>query len=375
MAPSHSGTPSVTRRNFLKASLTASAGLSISPSIHGVLDEMTTSPIPQRNIKLGFDNFSVRGLGWKAPRLLQYAHDLEVDTILFSDLDVYESHDSGYLRDIKKQAADLGLEIQAGTGGICASSTAFNDKHGTAEEHLTLAIRVAKEVGSDVVRCYQGKMDDRTTPGGLPARIDDTVNTLKKVRSKALDAGVKIAVENHAGDMQAWQLAELIERAGSDFVGATLDSGNATWTLEDPQTNLEILAPYAVCTGIRDSMLWKSHEGVHVQWTAMGEGLTDWHAYMDAYATHCPNTPVQLEIISGFARPFKVEDADFWSAYRDIRAVEYSRWLDMASRGFAMPPFRPADGEDKQMATQAFQKAELERSIRYCKDVLGLGLK
>ncbi len=364
-----------TRRNFLKSSLSAGAGIALSPSVHTILDDVTSGHIPKRNIKLGFDNFSVRALGWKAPRLLQYAADLEVDTILFSDLDVYDSHERRHLNDVKKQAEDLGIEIQAGTGGICPSSTAFNDKYGSAEEHLALAIRVAEAVGSDVVRCYQGRADDRATPGGLPARIKDTVQVLKSVRSRAVDAGVKIAVENHAGDMQAWQLVELIEAAGADFVGATLDSGNATWTLEDPLTNLEILAPYALSTGIRDSMLWKNDTGVAAQWMAVGEGLTDWHKYMDTYAALCPDTPVQMEIISGFARPFDVHEAGFWDTYRDIRAVEYSRWLNMAERGYAVPPFSPAPGEDKQAATQAFQKAELERSIRYCKDVLGLGLK
>ena len=366
---------SFTRRTFLKTSLSAGAGLALSPAVPRVLDESLPGFIPKRNIKLGFDNFSIRAMGWKAPRLLQYASELAVDTILFSDLDVYENHETQYLTEIRKQANDLGIEIQAGTGGICPTSTAFNDKYGTAEEHLALAIRVAKTLGSDVVRCYQGRADDRATPGGLPARIEDTVKILKSVRSQALDAGVKIAVENHAGDMQAWQLAELIEAAGPDFVGATLDSGNATWTLEDPLTNLQILAPYAVSTGIRDSMLWQTGAGVNVAWTAVGEGLTDWHQYMDTYAALCPNTPVQMEIISGFARPFNVEEADFWTNYRDIRAVEYSRWLDMARRGHAIPSFSPAEGEDKQAATQAYQKAELERSIRYCKEVLGLGLK
>jgi hypothetical protein len=42
-------------------------------------------------LKLGFDNYSIRALGWKAPRLLDYAASLGVDTVLFSDLDVYEN--------------------------------------------------------------------------------------------------------------------------------------------------------------------------------------------------------------------------------------------------------------------------------------------
>ena len=50
------------------------------------------------SIKLGFDNFSIRALGWKAPQLLDYAAALKVDVVLFSDLDVYESHSDAYLQ-------------------------------------------------------------------------------------------------------------------------------------------------------------------------------------------------------------------------------------------------------------------------------------
>ena len=92
-------------------------------------------------------------------------------------------------------------------------------------------------------------------------------------RSKALDAGVKIAVENHAGDMQAWELLTLIHEAGTDYMAVTLDSGNACWTLEDPMASLELLAPYTVTTGLRDSMVWEYPDGAKVQWTATGEGF------------------------------------------------------------------------------------------------------
>ena len=49
--------------------------------------------------------------------------------------------------------------------------------------------------------------------------------------------------------------------------------------------------------------------------------------------------------------------------------------MDMAERGYAIPSFQPPEGEGREAAVQAYQKAELERSIRYCKEVLGLGLK
>jgi len=329
----------------------------------------------RRNIKLGFDNFSIRAMGWKAPQLLDYAAKLKVDTVLLSDLDVYESHGDAYLIDVKKKADDLGVEIQAGAGSICPSAKSFNTKFGTAEEHLALLIRVAKTLGSRVARCYQGTADDRKLPGGLEARWKDTIRVCKAARSRAIDAGVKIAIENHAGDMQAWQLANLIEECGRDYVGATMDSGNAAWTLEDPMENLEILGPYAATTGIRDSIVWETSEGAAVAWTAMGEGQVDWQKYFDRFAELCPGVSVQLEIISGAARSFPFQKNEFWKFYRDIRAKEFLGFTAMAKRGRAVEAFKVPEGKDRKLVEQEFQKAELEKSVKYCREVLGLGLK
>ncbi len=329
----------------------------------------------RRNIKLGFDNFSVRAMGWKAPQLLDYAAKLTVDTVLFSDLDVYENHSDSHLKEIRKKADDLGIAIHAGTGSICPSAKSFSPRFGTAEEHLALTIRVSKALGSPVVRCYQGTADDRKLPGGLEARWKDTIKVCKAVRSRAIDAGVKIAIENHAGDMQAWELANLIEECGRDYVGATLDSGNATWTLEDPLRNLEILGPYAVTTGIRDSAIWENSEGAIVQWTAVGEGQTDWQKYFDRFAELCPGVPVQLEIISGFQRPYPYLKDDFWKYYQDIRAYEFARFTAMAKNGQPREAFKVPEGKDRKIAEQEYQKSELEKSIKYCREVLGLGLK
>jgi 3-oxoisoapionate decarboxylase len=321
----------------------------------------------KRNIALGFDNFSIRALGWKAPQLLDYAASLNLDTILFSDLDVYEHLNDSYLHGIKAQADDLGIAIHAGTGSICPSSGIYNDKWGDAVAHLSLTIRVAHALGSPVARCYLGNAADRSSEGGIGARMRDTAEVCRAVKAQAQELGVKIAIENHAGDMQARELVQLIEDAGADYVGATLDAGNATWTIEEPLRNLEILGPYAVSTGIRDSMVWQEEDQIQVAWTAMGEGLVDWNRYFDRFAEICPGVPCQLEIISGFAKPFPVFGNDFWAPYEDVRAVEFAGFLNLARRGNAVPAGQVNDG--------AYQKAELERSIRFCREELGLGLK
>lgn len=358
------------RRDFLKS--LAAAGLGATAYSSGGAQ----TGVKRRNIKLGFDNFSIRAYGWKAPQLLDYAASQKVDTVLFSDLGVYEQLTDAYLREVRAKADDLGIELQVGTGSICPTSNAYNQKTlGPAEDHLALTIKVARALGSKVARCYLGRADDRKSPGGIEARIADTAKVCQAVRSRALDAGVKIAIENHAGDMQAWELVTLIELAGKDYVGATLDSGNATWTLEDPQQNLEILGPYAVTTGLRDSMIWETPDGANVAWTAMGEGLTDWNAYFDRFAQLCPGVPVQLEIISGLIRPYPYLKNDFWTPYPKAKAWEFAKFVQLARRGKPVVASALPSGAERAAAEQQFQRTELEKSLRYCREVLGLGLK
>ena len=330
----------------------------------------------KRNIKLGFDNFSVRNLGMKAEALLDYAATLGVDVVLFSDLDVYTSHEPDYLKSIKEKADRLGLEIQAGTGSICPSSSAFNNRFGNAEEHLALVIRVAQAIGSPVARCYMGTSRDRQGEG-LAKHIENTINLCKAFRSRAQDAQVKIAIENHAGDMQSWELVELIEAAGKDFVGATLDSGNAAWTLEDPQTNLEVLGPYAATTGMRDSAVWEAENSINVEWVNHGDGSVDWPAYLDTFEKLCPNVPFILEVITAIGvRNYPFLEKDFWKTYGDIKASYFAGLLRMAKKGkpFTQPDGRPT-GDRSDDLTRRQQKYDLERSLRFCKEELGLGLR
>jgi sugar phosphate isomerase/epimerase len=325
-------------------------------------------------IMLGMDNFAVRAMGWKAPQLLDYAASLQLDTILISDLDAYDSLDDGHLREVKAKAEAVKVGIYAGSWSICPTSVRFKKNWGTAEEHLTTGIRVAKTLGSPVFRVILGGADDRKTEGGIRARIADTVKVLKACEKTAKDAGVKIAVENHAGDMHSWELVDLIEAAGRDFVGANIDSGNAAWTLEDPLDVLERLGPYTICSSLRDDMIWESPEGATIAWTAAGEGLIDWKKYAARWAELCPTVPIMIETISGFSRSFPYKKDDFWQAY-DKRPEALAHFEALAKRGHAIPNFQAPDGVDKKQADQEFQKAELERSIKYLREQVGLGLK
>jgi len=355
----------LTRRAFLGSAAALTAGLALG-----------AAPARRGKIKLGYDNFAIRSLGWKAAKHLDHAASLKLDTMYLTDLDVYESTTDEALKELRKKAQDLGLEIHAGTGGVCISSTAWKDKWGTPEEHLKTTIRVSKALGSPVARVYLGRQEDRGLNGGIERHMMELVKLFKSVKSYAVDAGVKIAVENHAGDMQAWELAGLIEEAGKDYVGAAIDSGNAVWAQEDPLSNLEILAPYIVTSSLRDSAAWLTDDGnVVVQWTAMGDGQVDWKAYVEKWAAVCPNVPIQLELISGFNRTFPIQKPEFQKLWPKAREADREKFMAFVKKGKPRDAWKPPAGVDRKVAEQEFQKSDLEKSVKFCRETLGLGTK
>jgi 3-oxoisoapionate decarboxylase len=359
------------RRHFVKtvavAGATLGAGL---PLAHAA-----EAAAKKTGIKLGLDNFAVRDMKWNAEQLIDYAASLKTDSLFITDFGPFKNLEEPYLSDLRKKAADQGLQIQLGSWSICPTSKSFKKDWGTAEEHLRLGLRAAKALGSPVFRVVLGSREDRKTPGGIEARIEDTVKVCKACRSQALDMGVKIAVENHAGDMHSTELVHLVEAAGKDYVGVNIDSGNACWTLEDPLDNLENLAPYVVTSSLRDSMVWEYAEGAKVQWTAMGDGCVDFVTYFKRFAELCPGVPVHIETISGFAQPFPYFNKDFWQTWPKMPAKNFSRFVALAKKGKPIEPFKAPAGADRAAGVQEYQKQQIERSIRYCKETLGLGLK
>ena len=356
------------RRGFLAAVAAVGAARLTAPACGLGLSDA-------KGIKLGFDNFSVRAFDWKAPQLIEYASSLKVDTLLLSDLDVYESLEADYLGKVRAQAERAQIELQVGTASICPTSKSYNEKKwGKAEDHARLLIRTAKQLGSSVARCYLGSRRDREVEGGIEPHIEEMVKVLKSVQREAEDAHVKIAVENHAGDMQAWELVGLIEAAGKSFVGATMDPGNATWAMEDPLVNLEILGPYALTTGIRDTAVWETDNGAECMWANMGQGVVDWQAYVKRFRELCPQTPFVLEIISyKWSNELPYLRPEYWSRFPKARAHEFARFVALAKRGkpFEIPPGRPAGAASPELE-QAQQKFDLEAGLKYCREVLGL---
>jgi len=338
-----------------------------------------TSVIP---VRLGFDTYSIRAFKWKAAQLLDYAAGLKLDTIQFSSLEDYASLDKPYLESVKDRAARLGIAIDGGMGCICPLSASWEAKFGDPKENILRGLRVANAVGATSMRCYQGKKEDRRGKLPLEALMESTIKLFRSVKSEAQDLGVRIALENHAGDMQAHEVRSIIEESGKDFVGSCLDTGNPMWVMEDPLVSLEVLAPYVVTTHVRDSVVYEHARGAAAQWVALGDGTIDLRKFVARFRVACPKANMQLEIITG--RPPDVLpyfEPDFWKAFPKAKASEFARFVALAKTGHPFSGFMVVEDGVKEplpefkAALREQQRVDLERSLEYAKKVLDVGVR
>jgi sugar phosphate isomerase/epimerase len=333
-------------------------------------------------IKLGFDTYSLRAFKWKDIQLLDYAAGVRADTVQISASEDYSSLDPAHLAQVKAHADRLGLEIDAGIGCICPVSKSWKPTGKSPEETIIEGLQVAKAVGARSMRCFVGSSDDRRGDKPIEYFMEAAIKVFKSVKSRALDSGIRIALENHAGDMQARETRTVIEESGRELVGSCLDTGNPMWVMEDPQVALEILGPYVVTTHVRDSVVFEHPRGAAAQWVALGDGIIDWTAFFSLFRQVCPKALLQLEIITG--RPPQVlpyYEKEWWKWFPKMPASEFARFAALAKKGHPFmgsmviedsPGAKPAEYLE---ALREQQRADLTRSIEFAQKQLGLGIR
>jgi 3-oxoisoapionate decarboxylase len=357
------------RRTFL-GTLSAAAAAAATPEPQDV------------PVRLGFDTYSLRAFGWKAGQLLDYAAQQKLDTIQISSMGDYESFEPVYLQKIRRQAEQARIQIDAGMGCICPSSKSFKKNGPPAEQQIVQGLQVAKAVGAGSMRCFMGSSADRTGEVPIELHMENTIKVFKSVRQQALDLGVKIALENHNGDMQAREVKTIIEESGPEFVASCLDTGNPMWVVEDPFVSLETLAPYVVTTHVRDSAVFEHARGAAARWVVLGEGSVDFVKFTAQFRKLCPQSSMQMELITG--RPPRVLpylERDFWKPFPKAPAAEFARFVALAKSGHPyMGPMviEDVDGLKKSPvvveALKEQQRIDLERSFEYARKKLNVGV-
>jgi hypothetical protein len=270
------------------------------------------------------------------------------------------------------------LHLETGGAGVL-SSNADDDPRLIAV--LRKEIERAAGMGSPIVRARVASDRYALPEGHLERQMERAVRILREVRSQVMDAGVKIAIENHK-ELQAWETRQLIEAAGKEFVGSYLDTGNPVFVAEDPATTLEELGPYAVSFHLRDSVVYDQPDGIAVQWVPLGEGTVDFKALVARAAEILP-APVHIYCKPITARPpvvLPVYANEFWTRwFPRARSRDLSGFLALARRGrpYDKPQIVADVPEHRERYMDALKRQQvehMERSLEYCRNRLDLGI-
>jgi sugar phosphate isomerase/epimerase len=353
----------MTRRDFLAAASLALAA---------------PSRAAARQWSLGLNTYCLRFQKWNDRQLLDYVAKQKLDAIFLQDSLDPAVMDPKHWADVRAWSTEMGLHLETGGGAILPKdAAAYSQTVATLRKN----IERAKAMGSPIVRALLAGDRYHMPPGPVELHVETTVKLLREVRSQAMDAGLKIGIENHK-DLQAWQTRELIETAGKEFVGSYLDTGNPVFVAEDPMTTVEELGHLAVSFHLRDSVVYEVPGGIAVQWVPLGEGTVDFKAIVARAAEVLPQVYVYCKPIT--ARPPEIlpvyGDEFFPKWFPRGRSRDFERFVSLAKRG---QPYQKAqvvedvtEGRERYMDALKIQQLEhMERSLDYCRKSLDLGRK
>src|SRR5262245_5918775 len=314
-------------------------------------------------VELGSIDGSVSGNNFTPAQFLDYLSSIKLTWAMIS-VPAPVLGDEAALRDIRSHADRLGIKLVLAFGSVCPSSRSFNAQLGTLDEQVGRALKASQIFGASCMRCILGGDPERAQ---IEMHIDTMIKAVRAVRSRIVDSGIKLAVENHGGDLQAREMKMMIEAVGRDIMGVCLDSGNPVWMLEDPHMTLETLIPYAETSHVRDSAVWQVPEGIAVRWVNMGDG----NVGIDGWIRKCiqarPGMPIIFEnLVSANPRIHRIYDPKFWDNWRRMPAWELSRFLAVAEKGTPKPATPRPEG--KTVGQQRIE--DLEVCVRYTRELL-----
>jgi len=338
-----------------RRSVLATAGAALSQSL---------ASAQRAPVELGSIQGSVSQMKWTPFEYMDHLSRINLTWAMISlPPDVLRDEEDA-IKKIRAYADKLGIKLILAFGSVCPSSRSFNAQLGTVEEQTSRALRASQIFGAPAMRCILGSGAERPQ---IDMHIENMIKSVHGMRSRILDSGIKLAVENHGGDLQAREMKMMIEAVGKDVMGVCLDSGNPVWMLEDPLMTLEVLIPYAETSHVRDSAVWRVPEGIAVRWVNMGDGNVDIDIWVKKFIQSKPNLPIIFEnLVSAQPRIHRIFDEKFWDDWRKMPAWEFSRFVALAERGKPTPavPHPPGKTPGQQ------QVDDLEVCVRYTRNLL-----
>lgn len=196
--------------------------------------------------------------------------------------------------------------------------------------------------------------------------------TLLRMRPEFERHQLAIGIENHK-DWLAPDLAALLRAIDSRWVGACLDFGNNLALLEVPDETIEVLAPFAVTTHIKDMAVQPTAEGFELSEVPLGQGMLPLERYVRAVRTARPDAAICLEMITRDPLRVPYRREPYWTAF-DAHHRDPSRLRSFETHVLSRAATRPLPRiTGLSPADQvALEDEHVRASVTYARDVLKL---
>lgn len=250
------------RRNFLKATLAASAPLAFAGRVRAIGPIGRTRP---SHLKLSIAAYSYRDSlqpKGKTPTMdlfgfCDLAADMGLDAVELTSYYFPPDAKPAYFHRLKQYAFNLGLDVSGTSVGnnFCVAP-------GPEREKQLKLVRTwvdnAAELDAPVIRIFAGP---KPKDASEDEAVERAVHCIKASLPYSIEKGVSLALENHGGIVGTpEQLLRIVKAVDSPNFGVNLDTGN--FHSADPYADLARVAPYAINVQVKTeiSRPGKPHE-------------------------------------------------------------------------------------------------------------------
>ncbi|HTT64648.1 MAG TPA: sugar phosphate isomerase/epimerase family protein [Bryobacteraceae bacterium] len=290
---------------------------------------------------------------------LEHAHALGAGGIQMP----LTSREPDYIRKLRGRAEQYGMYFEA--------IARLPDKQDTAAFEATVA--ALKEAGALVVRvnCLPGRRYENFSD------LDDWRHAVPRAEEN-IDAALRIAekhklplaLENHK-DFTAEEMAALMKRKSSRWFGVCLDTGNNISLLDDPMALVETLAPYALCTHLKDMGVAPYPDGFLLSEMPLGEGMLDMRRVVDTIRRARPETRLTLEMITRDPLKIPCLTDRYWATLPDRNGRYLARTLRLVGESAGRAPLPVFSGLAREVQLQ-LEEDNVVRSLQYARARLAL---
>ncbi len=261
----------------------------------------------KKKMKLGLHTYTLHlwGLGqnWgiqAAPRpkamnliqLMDKSRQWGLDGLHITGCDL-ETKDDDRLEEVREAARSRGLYLEYNF----SLDEEFDPR---LTDTVADGITITEKIGADLAKLSLDVRRPRPMYGScfhpqVMRQLCHAYDEVKRVLPQLEKTGIRLAIENHT-ETFADEILWLIEKINHPLVGACVDTVNAMGVLENPETAVEKLAPYAFSNHFCDHKLDRDQFGIRFHGVALGDGDIDCFKTYKTIRDHSPTDRITFEI-------------------------------------------------------------------------------